>query len=194
VGVLFVYISSPAFEEQARKYIIEEIRRRTGAEVSLGTFNANLWAQRFRLEDLTLRGLEPAGEAPLAHFDRISVGISFRSLFERHIDLFELTLERPAFHVIVGPDGRTNIPSPQQGERSPVNFQISIENFDIVDGMAILNDRPVDLEFSLNNLQSMLSYHSAREALQAHISYDYHTHWQRTSITRAQHFWPIKSS
>jgi translocation and assembly module TamB len=172
-GGLVVYISSPAFEEQARKYIIDEITRRTGAEVSLKVFNWNFREQRFRLEDLTLRGLEPPEEPPLAHFDRIDIGLNFRTLLERHIDLFELTLARPAFNLIVARDGSTNIPSTQnRGQGKPLNFQISIENFSIVDGMAIVNERQVNLEFSLNNLQSMLNYHSAREVLEAHLTFE----------------------
>ena len=172
-GGLILYISSPAFEEQARRYIINEIERRTGGKASLKTFDWNFRDQRFRLEDLTLRGLEPAGEAPLAHFDRIDIGLNFRTLLQKRIDLSGLKLDRPAFHVIVGQDGRTNIPSPQpQGEGRPPNFAISIENFSIVDGMAILNERRVNLQFSLTNLQSMLNYHSAREVLEAHLSYD----------------------
>ena len=51
-------------------------------------------------------------------------------------------------------------------------FKVSIDNFNVVDGAAILNDRKVDLEFSLTNLQSMMSYYSAREVLETHFSFD----------------------
>jgi translocation and assembly module TamB len=172
IGGLIVYVKSPEFERQARQYIISEIEKRTGAQVSLKTVDWTLWNQRFRLEDLTLHGLEPPEENPLAHFDRIDIGLNFRTLLEKKIDLFELTITRPAVNIIVGLDGHTNIPSPPQTEKKPLEFQISIENFNVVDGVAILNEKPVDLEFSLTNLQSMMSYHSVREVLETQFSFD----------------------
>ncbi|PYS50646.1 MAG: hypothetical protein DMG13_20575, partial [Acidobacteria bacterium] len=91
----------------------------------------------------------------------------------KRLDLFELTVIRPAINVIVDRDGHTNIPAARtQGERTPQTFQVSIENLNVVDGAAILNEQRIDLEFSLTNLQSMMSYHSAREVLETHFSYD----------------------
>ena len=168
-----MYINSAAFEEQARRRIISEIEKQTGASVELKTFKWNLWNQKFRLEELTLHGLEPPEENPLAHIDRIDIGLNLRTLVEKRLDLFELTVIRPAINVIVDRDGHTNIPAPRsQGERTPQTFQVSIENLNVVDGAAILNEQRIDLEFSLTNLQSMMSYHSAREVLETHFSYD----------------------
>jgi len=172
IGGLVVYISSPAFEEQVRRFIVREIERRTGTMVTLNRFDLNLWHQRFRLEDLTLRGLEPDNEAPLAHFERIDIGLNYRTLFQKRIDLFELTLTRPAFHIQVYPDGKTNLPSPESGgERKPFDFQISIQNFNILGGTALLNERTIDIDFSLANLAGVLNYQGAREVLETHISY-----------------------
>jgi len=173
IGGLVVYISSPAFEEQVRRFIVREIERRTGTMVTLNRFDLNLWHQRFRLEDLTLRGLEPDNEAPLAHFERIDIGLNYRTLFQKRIDLFELTLTRPAFHIQVYPDGKTNLPSPESGgERKPFDFQISIQNFNILGGTALLNERTIDIDFSLANLAGVLNYQGAREVLETHIRYD----------------------
>ncbi|PYS29694.1 MAG: hypothetical protein DMG11_08135, partial [Acidobacteria bacterium] len=83
IGGLVVYISSPAFEEQVRRFIVREIERRTGTMVTLNRFDLDLWHQRFRLEDLTLRGLEPDNEAPLAHFERIDIGLNYRTLLQK---------------------------------------------------------------------------------------------------------------
>jgi translocation and assembly module TamB len=171
-GGLFTYINSPKFEEQARRYIVREIERRTGVKASLRSFGWDLWHQRFRLDDLTLRGLEAPEEAPLAHFERIDIGLNFRTLIQRRIDLFELTLLRPDFHVMVGQDGKTNIPSPEPAEQKPFNFQISIQNFTISGGSALLNEHQVNIDFSLANLAGVLDYQAAREVLATHIRYD----------------------
>jgi uncharacterized protein involved in outer membrane biogenesis len=173
IGGLFMYVNSTAFDQEARRYIIREIEQRTGATVTLGTFDWSFWNQRFRLEDLTLRGLEPPEEAPLAQFERIDIGLNFRTLLQRQINLYELTLTRPEFHVIVGADGKTNLPSPQRrGDPQPFNFQISIENFNLVDGSALLNERKIRIDFSVRNLSSALNYQGAREVLASQLRYD----------------------
>lgn len=173
IGVtLFFYVTSPRFDEQARQYIVKEIETRTGAKTSLETFKWDLWQRRFRLENLTLRGLEAPDEKPLAHFDRIDIGLNFRTLLERHIDLFELTLTRPEFHVLVGRDGKTNLPSPVTVGKGPSNFQISIANFNILGGSALLNERQVQLDFSLANIAALLQYHGAGKVMEAHFRYD----------------------
>jgi translocation and assembly module TamB len=171
IGAVVAYLNSAAFETRARQYIIQEIERTTGTKVTLGEFGWDLWARRFRLEDLTLRGLEPEHQLPLAHFGRIDVGLNFRLLLQRRVDLFELTITNPRFHVEVTPDGRTNIPEPA-GRRQPTNFEFSIDNFNIVDGAAILNERRINLDLSLQNLGALLKYHPDREVLEVHMSYD----------------------
>src|SRR5207247_5450936 len=172
-GGIVVYLNSPAFKDRAQQYIVREIERRTGAAVTLKNLEWSFWHRRFRLDDLTLRGLEPAEEAPLAHFRRIDVGLNFRMLLEKKIDLFELTFSGPEFHIIVGPDGRTNIPSPpsQPGGKA-FDFDISIKNFNVMRGSALLNERRINLNFSTQNVAAVLNYHVPRQALETHIRYD----------------------
>jgi translocation and assembly module TamB len=172
IGGLIIYLNSTAFDRQAQRFVIEELQRRTGATVTLRTFDWSFWSQRFRLEDLTLRGLEPPEETPLAHFDRIDIGLNLRTLLQKRIDLFELTLTRPEFHVIVGADGKTNLPSPQRQAQKPFDFQISIENFNLVDGSALVNERKIKMDFALRNLSSALNYQGAREVLGSQLTYD----------------------
>src|SRR3954469_15744161 len=95
IGVIFAYLNSSAFSERAHEYIIHEIEQRTGAKAALRNFDWNFRQQRFRLDDLTLRGAEPVDHAPLAHFARIDIGLNFRSLIRHRVDLFELTFSQP---------------------------------------------------------------------------------------------------
>src|SRR4030095_2411111 len=172
IGGILAYLNSDAFEARARAYIVAEIARRTGAKVTLKNFEWRLWERRIRLEDLVLRGLESAEAAPLAHLSRIDIGINIRSLLERHIDLFELTFTEPEFHIVVGPDGKTNFPSPEQPANQPNEFQLSIDNFNIVNGAAILNEQRINLDLSLTNLFALLNYRKDREFIAAHLRYE----------------------
>ncbi len=172
-GIFLAYLNSSAFHARARDYIVQEIEKRTGATVTLQRFNWNLLRRHFHIEDLTLHGLEPAGQAPLAHVESIDIGLNIRTLLEKHIDLFELTVNHPDFHILVSKDGKTNFPAPRsRPDEKPLGFTISIQNFNVVSGSALMNERQVDIDFSLRNLSALLNYHGSREVLESHLRYD----------------------
>src|SRR5262249_21769345 len=104
-------------------------------------------------------------------FKRIDIGLNFRTLLEKKIDLFELTFSEPQFHIIVGPDGKTNLPAL---ERSPTNFdfETSIQNFNILGGSALINERQVQIDLSLKNLAAVLDFQGVRQVLRTHLRYD----------------------
>src|SRR5438552_3213997 len=173
IGSGIGYLKSPAFDAKARRYVEQEIQDRTGARVTLNDFGWSFWSRRIRLEDLTLRGLEPSDEAPLAHFSRIDIGVNLRTLLQHRIDLFELTISQPEFHILVTPDGKTNFPTPEsQPQGKPFNFDISIQNFNVVDGSGILNEQRIGFDLSLKNLAAVLNYQDTRQVLAAHLRYD----------------------
>ena len=173
IGVIAAYLGSTAFHLRARQYIAEQIARRTGTQVTLADFHWSLWHEAFILEGLTLRGLEPVEEAPLAHFDRIQVGINLRTLLESRIDLSELTLVQPEFHLLVTQDGKTNIPSPpQESPRHPFQFSISVGDCKIRNGSALVNEQRIHIDFSVQNLEALLRYFDQREVLETHLQYD----------------------
>jgi translocation and assembly module TamB len=171
VGVV-VYLNSAAFEARMRRYIVEEIEKRTGATVTLGKVEWRFWEKRIRLEDLVLRGLEPEDHPPLARIDRIDVGLYYRSLLQHRISLYELTITQPEFHIIVNPNGTTNFPAPQTPQQMLGDFTISIRNFNVVNGSAILNQQHADVDLSLTNLTAILNYQDKLQALAAHLRYD----------------------
>src|SRR5205823_4552945 len=100
------------------------------------------------------------------------VGVNLRSLIQHRIDLFELTLAQPEFHILVNPDGKTNFPSPRQSANGTGDFQISIQNFSLLGGSALVNERKIDVDFGLRNLAADLDYQNARQALAARLRYD----------------------
>ena len=173
VGGLVIYINSPSFEREARGYIVRQIEKQTGAEVTLDDFNWSLRRQRVHLGGLILRGLEPRNGPPLASLPAIDVGINFRSLFQKKIDLFELTLTKPEFHIFIDEQGKTNFPTPpERGPRGSFDFEVAIANFRFIDGAAFLNERRVNIDFVLANLAADLSYRSTTNVLTSHLRYD----------------------
>ncbi len=169
---LLVYISSPGFKETARQYALRAIEDETGGRATLGRLYWNLWTQRVSLLDVTVRGTEPADGVPMAHIESIEAGVNLRSLLKRKLDLFELTVSRPEFHLFVDAKGNTNLPSPKPREAGKTNFQLSIENFKVAQGIAFVNERQIDINLVLRNLDSNLSYQGVSRILTAHVSYD----------------------
>ena len=173
IGVVAAYLRSAAFHLRARQYIAQQIAGKTGTQVSLADFHWSFLHEAFTLEGLTIRGLEPAEEAPLAYFNRIQVRINLRTLLEHRIDLSELTLVQPEFHLVVTPDGRTNIPTPpQESPRQPFQFSISVGDCRISNGSALVNEQRINIDFSVQNLEALLHYFDQREVLQTHLQYD----------------------
>ncbi len=168
-----VYFSSPEFKETARQYAIREIEKRTGGQATLSRLSWNLWSQRIHLLDLTLRGMEPVGSAPLAHIESVEVGVNLRSLFKHRIDLFELTVTRPEIHLSLDANGNTNLPNPPPQNGSPIaDYQLSIENFKVAQGIAFVNERRLDVDFVLKNVESDLTYQEVTRIMTAHTSFD----------------------
>src|SRR5580704_6013684 len=67
----------------ARRRIVEELEKATGARVELGHFHIEWRALQARFDGLTLHGREPAGAPPLFHADRLETGIHIDSFWGR---------------------------------------------------------------------------------------------------------------
>ena len=172
-GTLFVYVNSPAFERDAQRYITQEIELRTGAKVTLGGFHWNLNARRIVLDDLVLRGREKDTDPPLLRVSQVQIGLNLRSIFQRKLNLFELIVSKPQFRVVAGADGRTNIPEPVAlNPAKPLDFELSIEHFRVLQGTGFLLDRQVSVDFSFSNLSTELSYLGATGILSGNVKYE----------------------
>src|SRR5262249_12420558 len=115
---------------------------------------------------------EPQEEAPLAHLGRIDIGMNFQTLLQKRVDLFELNVVQPEFHILVRPDGTTNFPTPPSKVNKPAEFEISIRNFSFVNGSALINEQRINMDFSLQNLDALFDYQKERKVLHFHLDYD----------------------
>lgn len=172
-GMIAAYLRSDAIRLRARQYIVEQIQRKTGTTVRLGDVQWSLLKQNVILDDLLIRGLEPVEESPLAHIRRIEVGINLRTLLEHRIDLSEITVTQPEFHLLVTPDGKTNVPTPPKEDNArPFEFSVSVRNCRITEGSALVNEQRINIDFSVQNLAALLNYYDQRSVLQTHVQFD----------------------
>jgi translocation and assembly module TamB len=169
---VYVYLNSPQFNERLRTFVVQKAGEYTGARVSLGSFEWSVRSQQLLLKDITFRGTEPESEPPLGHIESISAGIKLRSLLQRRIDLFDLQIISPEFHLRVDADGRTNLPGPVQMEQTPESrITVSIDRLKVVNGKAFINDRQTKIDFDIKDLASDLLYRADTQTLSAQVAY-----------------------
>ncbi len=160
-GVL--YLRSPQFEELVRHRLVGVLEEITGGKVELQSLHWRLSRLEIEANNLTIHGLEPAGQLPLAHADRVYARVRIISFVDRQVNLRALRLDRPVIHVIVNPDGSTNVPEPKVktgSNHSAVQqlFDLATNRAELRDGMLIVNDRKLPLDFSASDVAADMNY------------------------------------
>ena len=155
------FLQSPTFHEIVRERVITELEKITGGTVELKSLTWNVSRLEIEAKGITIHGLEPAGEEPLAHADRLYIRLHVVSLLSYDIDLKQLTLEKPLVHVIVKPDGSTNVPAPKvKGGGDPLQelFNLAIGRAEVRDGTLIVNQERIPLDFKANDIGLVMAY------------------------------------
>ena len=158
---LVLYLRSPQFSELVRQKVVASLEDVTGAHVDLGSFHWNLSRLEFEASNLTVHGLEPSSVAPLAQVANLRVRAHVVSLLQKRVDLTYVELDRPRIHLIVTPNGETNIPEPRAKSASdPVKqlFDLAIARADVRDGQIQINDQQLPLDFSANDVTATTSF------------------------------------
>jgi len=157
------YLQSPSFADWVRRKVIASIEDATGGRVEMAAFRWNLSQWAFEADNLTIHGLEPPGELPYVHVDHTLVRLHIISFFQRQFSVEQLQLQHPVIHVIVYPDGKTNAPEPKikvVSNKTPVQelFDLAIARANLRDGMLLLNQRKLPLDFSVNDVVASMTY------------------------------------
>ncbi len=158
-GVLV--LRSGWFHERVRERIISEIERTTGGRVEMGSFNFDWKRLLVTIEPLVLHGREAIRRASARCASLQSAWVcgssprsSVRSIWYR------FALDRPEAHVIVYPDGSTNllIHNIKNWAENLLNF--SVLRYQVVDGLVQYDDRKYALNVQGENLQVRMAYRS----------------------------------
>jgi len=160
LGAALWLLGSDTLRERVRAEVIANLERATGGRVEMGAFEWNLPRLRFEARDLTIHGLEPAGEAPYIHADRVDIHAEVLSIFSRRILLRRVNVEHPVIHIIVHPDDTTNTPIPlaQQG-RAKALIDLSIQELQTQNGQLLVNDRAIALDVNATDVVAKMTYH-----------------------------------
>ena len=160
------YLNSASFVDLVRRRLIVALEGATGGRVEMASFRWNLSQLTVEATDLTVHGLEPAGELPYAHVDRAFVRLRVISFFQKRFTVERLELQHPVIHIIVNPDGSTNAPEPavkSTTDSVQLLFELAIARADLNNGMALINERRLPLDFSANDITAQMTYdHTAK--------------------------------
>ena len=171
---LALYVNSASFHNLIREKVITTLEDTTGGRVELRNLNWRLFQLEFDAEDLTIHGLEPAGEQPYAHIDHLKIRAKIISLFSREIGLNFVGASRPQIHIIVNPDGSTNQPIPKikkKSGKSPIDqlFDLAIDRMEVSDGVLLWNDRKLPLDFSADKVSAAVSFDKVKKIYSADL-------------------------
>jgi len=169
------YTTTEDFQHRVGKQVVRVLEDATGGRVELKKISFNLWNLAIEADGLVIHGLEAPGEAPYLSADRILVRLKIVSFLEHttggvasHIGLNLLRVEQPHVHLIVDKDGKTNQPIPKHPSPSTTPFQdtmldLKAKDVEIVNGLALLNNRAIPFDLSANDLQAKVSYISSTD-------------------------------
>jgi translocation and assembly module TamB len=170
IGVVFLgvilalvwYLRSPQFGDFVRRKVIASLKDATGGRVELGSFSWSLAKLQFQADNLTIHGLEGPDQLPYAHADRINLRVRILSFVQTRISLEYLGLEHPVIHLIVHPDGTTNVPGPKAMQSNSAAVQqlvdLAVARVDLRNGMLLVNDLEIPLDFTADDIAATVTY------------------------------------
>jgi translocation and assembly module TamB len=162
-AALVLLIVRGVADEWARRTIVQQLERATGARVELKDFRIGWRVLRARLDGLTLHGKEPEGTPPLFHADQLQVEIHVESFWGRKISLGRVVMSHFSAHMRVERDGSTNFPGPKvQGPPGalPVQraFDLKVANLRLADGELLWNDIRVPVVAETRDFEFAMEY------------------------------------
>jgi translocation and assembly module TamB len=169
------------FHRQVRDRILAEAEKATGGRAEIGAFDFDWRTFQARVAPFTLHGKEHPGEPVLLHAASIQVGLKIVSAMEKDVDIASLTVERPEIHILVYPDGSTNLPEPLVRQpRKPIAEQIlklGARHFELRHGTLELREERIPFDIRGDNLVAVFDYDSSGPRYRGHLS-SRQLHWE----------------
>jgi translocation and assembly module TamB len=162
-GVAWWMLRTQWFAEQVEKRAIAELEKATGGRAEIGTFKFDARTLTATLTNIILHGKEKPDQPPLLAVGETRVDLKLVSMIRRDIDVEAIVLNKPKVHVIIYPDGSTNIPEPKvksAGDKNPIQtlLRLAAGRLEVNDGEVLFEDRKINLNFRAEQLRTALNY------------------------------------
>ena len=137
-----IAVRSGWLREKIRERVVAEAETATGGKVEIGALQLDWKTLTAELDNLTIHGTEPANTAPLLAVKRVVIGFKVLSFIERQFNVARVEADGPVAHLIIEPDGSTNLPQPKtpKGETVPeIILALKIGQFDLANGLVAID-------------------------------------------------------
>src|SRR5208282_5490385 len=181
-GLLGWYVTTDSFQQRVRRRVIASAEKLTGGRVELRELHTIPFRLRVDARNLTIHGREAKDQAPFLHVDRLQAEMKIISFLSTTIGLHSLALEHPVAHVIVYPDGSTNVPAPPVSRFSryssggaasegPVEqlFSLAVAQIEVQRGELLWQDKKIPVDFAAHDLTLLLNYSLLRRQYEARV-------------------------
>ncbi len=162
-----VMVRSGWLQEKIRERVVAEAAKATGGRVEIGALRLDWETLTAEIDNLTIHGTEPAGTAPLLSVKHLLIGFKILSFIERQFNVARVEADGPVAHVVIEPDGSTNLPTPgvRKNKNGPeVILALEIGRFDLASGMVSV-DRA-------GGKKDSKAWNARGENLTAHVTYN----------------------
>ena len=177
VSVLLI-ARSDWLREKLRTAVIEQAEKATGGRVEIKQFHLDWTGLTAEVDGLVIHGTEPANVAPMLAVDHVTIGIRIISLWTRDIRLSRIEVTHPRVHLIVDPDGGTNLPRPKvPGKTSTQDaiLNLKIGRFEVRNGESFVESPGsppgiVPWSGTGQNLTALVTYDRSRDRYAGDVS------------------------
>ncbi len=164
------------FRDKVRERVIATVEDATGGRAEIGSFQFDWTNLRAEVRNFVLHGTEPAGRPPLVRASSIVVGLKIISVLDQKVDVRYLNIQGPDIHLIIDPDGRTNVPEPKikrRSERTAMDtlINLAVGQFSLQNGIfEVESQTRIPFDVRGQNLDARFTYELGRPRYHGDIS------------------------
>lgn len=141
VGVGVILIFQPrALQQRVVHFATERLALSTPYRLYVGDVSGNFFTY-FTLHDVRLSGEGMTED--LLQAESLGVGLVWRALLQRRIEVSTIAFEKPSVRLVVGPDHKLQLPESKKKESSATALPLRIEHFTITGGRLTLINQGV---------------------------------------------------
>ena len=171
-------VRSRWFSNFVREKVIAVVEESTGGKVEIGSFQFDWTHFTVRVRNFVLHGRESRNTAPLVRVPLLELRLKLLAGFTKAVDLRYLGIQQPQVHLIVFPDGTTNIPQPKvskpPSEKSGLAtvVDLAVRRFEINNGLLEYAQQKSSFNARGENLRILLDYNVANLGYQGRLTID----------------------
>ena len=182
VAALAIYSTTADFQRRMTHQLANVLEDATGGTVEVDHVTLDVWHLAAEVDGLIIHGLEAPTEAPYLRASKVLVRVKILNILGHatgttpasHVSLSLLRVESPQIHIVVDKDGKNNIPTPKKKNQSnqPIAdtlLDLKAQQVDLVQGIAVFNDRAVPFNLAANEVNAQIHYLTASDRYAATV-------------------------